>query len=135
MVEFLSLCTLEEARRRLREALPPFVPRPETVPLAQALGRAAFGPIASAEEVPGFARSTVDGYAVRSQDVWGASEGAPAYLTVVGEVVMGEPTDLAVGGNEAARIPTGGMIPRGADAVVMVEQTQAWGDEGVYFFR
>ena len=131
MPEFLSLCTLDEARRRLADALPPFAPRPQTVSLAEALGRVVLEAVRSPEDVPPFARSTVDGYAVRSQDAWGASEGAPAYLAVIGEVAMGRPAEIAVGPNQAVRIPTGGMMPRGADAVVMVERTQPWGDDGV----
>ena len=131
MPEFLTLCTLDEARRRLAAALPPFVPRSETLALAESLGRVAFAPIRSPEDVPPFARSTVDGFAVRSQDVWGASEGAPAYLAVIGEVAMGRPAAVTLGPNQAARIPTGGMLPVGADAALMVERTQPWGDDGV----
>lgn len=74
--------------------------------------------------LPGFARSTVDGYAVRAQDTYGASEGLPSYLDVVGSVRMGAPPTTEVRTGGAVQIPTGGVIPPGADAVVMVEYTQ-----------
>jgi molybdopterin molybdotransferase len=80
--------------------------------------------IVAAEDLPGFVRATVDGYAVRARDSFGASESQPALLTVVGDVGMGEVPPFEVGLGEAARIPTGGMLPAGADSVVMVEYTE-----------
>ncbi len=71
----------------------------------------------------GFARSTGDGYAVRAADTYGASEGLPSYLDVVGAVRMGTEPDVMVAAGTAAAIPTGGVLPVGADAVVMVEYT------------
>jgi len=67
----------------------------------------------------------MDGFAVRAADTFGASEGLPAYLTVAGEVLMGTAAEVRAGVGEAVRISTGGMVPDGADAVVMVENTQA----------
>jgi molybdopterin molybdotransferase len=75
--------------------------------------------------LPPFARTTVDGFAVRAADTFGASPGLPVYLTVAGEVLMGTDTDLKVGEGQAVLIHTGGMLPTGADAVVMVEDTQS----------
>src|SRR5262249_4770480 len=72
----------------------------------------------------GFDRSSVDGYAVRAQDTFGASEGIPAYLRVTGTVRMGASAEDDVAGQTAVAIPTGGMLPSGADAVVMIEHTQ-----------
>ncbi len=99
-------------------------PRVENVPTREALDRVLAADVRSAETLPAFARSTMDGFAVRAADTFGASEGLPAYLSLIGEVLMGQAPDLRVGVGELARIMTGGMIPRGADAVVMVEQTQ-----------
>lgn len=79
---------------------------------------------ASPENLPAFSRSTVDGYAVQAADTFGASESLPAYLTVAGEARMGEQPTVVVGPGQAALIHTGAMIPAGADAVVMVENTQ-----------
>lgn len=73
--------------------------------------------------LPGFARSTVDGYAVRAADTYGVSEGLPGYLTVAGAVRMGAAPDVTVAPGTAVSMPTGGAIPPGADAVVMIEYT------------
>jgi molybdopterin molybdotransferase len=110
------------------EALAGFRParrtRPETVPLAAALDRVPAEPVAAPEALPGFARSTVDGYAVRAADTYGVSEGLPGYLDVAGAVQMGAEPDVTVGPGTVVSMPTGGMLPAGADAVVMVEYTQ-----------
>ena len=89
-----------------------------------ALGRVPAEPVAAPHALPGFARSTVDGYAVRAADTYGASEGLPGYLEVTGAVRMGHEPDVAVGPGTAVSMPTGGVLPPGADAVVMVEYTQ-----------
>jgi molybdopterin molybdotransferase len=81
----------------------------------------------AASELPTFHRSTMDGFAVRAADTFGATEGMPAYLEVVDEVLMGQAPHRSLERGECARIATGGMLPRGADAVVMVEQTQEVG--------
>ena len=73
--------------------------------------------------LPGFARSTVDGYAVRAADTYGVSEGLPGYLTVTSTVLMGAEPDITVTPGTAVTMPTGGALPPGADAVVMIEYT------------
>jgi molybdopterin molybdotransferase len=95
----------------------------ETVPLAGALRRVPAEPVAAPHPLPGFARSTVDGYAVRAADTYGVSEGLPGYLTVTGAVQMGAEPDVPVGPGAAVAMPTGGVLPPGADAVVMIEYT------------
>jgi molybdopterin molybdotransferase len=95
----------------------------ETIPLTDALHRIPAAPVATAHALPGFARSTVDGYAVRAADTYGVSEGLPGYLDVAGAVRMGAAPDVAVAAGTAVSMPTGGMLPPGADAVVMVEYT------------
>lgn len=96
----------------------------EMIGLDNALGRIPAEPLAAREPLPGFARSTVDGYAVRASDTYGASDQLPSYLTVSGGVQMGSSPAIAVAPGTAAGIPTGGMLPAGADAVVMIEHTQ-----------
>jgi len=96
----------------------------EVVALAQALGRVPAERVVAPQALPGFARSTVDGYAVRAADTYGASEGLPSYLDVTGAVAMGSAPTVEVGPGTAASMPTGGVLPTGADAVVMVEHTQ-----------
>lgn len=80
-------------------------------------------PVRAPHALPGFARSTVDGYAVRAADTYGVSEGLPGYLTVTGAVRMGAAPDVTVTHGTAVSMPTGGAIPPGADAVVMIEYT------------
>lgn len=96
----------------------------ERVALEEALGRVLATPIASDEDFPSFDRATMDGYAVRARDTFGASVSSPVPLRVVGEVKMGEPPPFDLREGEAAVVPTGGMIPRGADGVVMLEHVR-----------
>src|SRR5256884_5328414 len=114
--------------RTVAEALAGFRPgrrtRTETVPLHLALRRVPGQPIAAPHALPGFPRSTVDGYAVRAADTYGVSEGLPGYLTVTGAVLMGAEPAVTVGPGAAVSMPTGGVLPPGADAVVMIEYTQ-----------
>ncbi len=96
----------------------------ETIPLASALQRVPVAPVTAPHALPGFARSTVDGYAVRAADTYGVSDGLPGYLDVAGLVHMGAVPETAVSPGTAVTMPTGGALPPGADAVVMVEYTQ-----------
>jgi molybdopterin molybdotransferase len=117
------------ATRTVAEALAGFRPArrtpAETIPLADALHRIPAAPVTAAHPLPGFARSTVDGYAVRAADTYGVSEGLPGYLDVAGAIRMGAAPDVAVSPGTAVAMPTGGMLPPGADAVVMIEYTAA----------
>lgn len=123
MPEFLTLLPPQEALARLLENLPA-QPRPEEVATENAAGRVTFSPVYAPHPLPEFPRSTVDGYAVRAADTHGASDSLPAYLRLIGEVAMGRAPGFALGPAECALIHTGGMLPDGADAVVMVEHTQ-----------
>jgi molybdopterin molybdotransferase len=120
MAEFFTTRTVAEALAGFRSARR--TPA-ETVPLAGALRRVPAGPVTAPHPLPGFARSTVDGYAVRAADTYGVSEGLPGYLDVTGAVRMGAAPDVAVAPGGAVAMPTGGAIPDGADAVVMIEYT------------
>ncbi|HJZ88887.1 MAG TPA: gephyrin-like molybdotransferase Glp, partial [Polyangia bacterium] len=121
MSEFLILKSAEEARAILADFLPV---GKEVVGLAEAGGRVLAADVTAPEDVPAFPRATMDGYAVRARDLYGASEGAPAYLKVAYQVAMGARPERPLAPGEAAAISTGGMLPDGADAVVMVEWTQ-----------
>lgn len=101
---------------------------PEEVPLDLALSRALAIPLNAPSDLPGFTRATMDGYAVRAMDTFGAGEVSPGYLEIVGEVRMGQAPAFSVGPGQCARIGTGGMLPAGADAVVMVEHTRLLDD-------
>ncbi len=132
MPEFLSLISLQEAVERLLDALPKGTQRvSETVATGEALGRVLAAPIRASEPLPPFDRSTVDGYAVQAKDTFGASSSLPAYLKLLGEIKMGEAASRELEGRGAILIHTGGMIPQGANAVVMLENTQAIGNDEI----
>jgi molybdopterin molybdotransferase len=117
------------AVRTLGEALTGFRPSRRTgserVPLDEALGRVPAEPVSAPQPLPGFARATVDGFAVRAADTYGASEGLPTYLDIVGEARMGKPPEVEVRPGTAVAIATGAPLPPGADAVLMVEHSQS----------
>ncbi|WP_433275369.1 molybdopterin-binding protein [Pseudonocardia xinjiangensis] len=118
--EFFTTRTVAEALAGFRPARRTAL---EDVPLAEALHRVPAADVAAAAALPGFARSTVDGFAVRAADTYGASEGLPSYLDLVGAVRMGMAPTVAVRPGGCVAMPTGGVLPDGADAVVMVEHT------------
>lgn len=99
-------------------------PRPVRRPLAAAAGTVLAEPVVATADVPPFANSAMDGYALRSTDTAGAGPSRPARLRVVGEVAAGALPGRGVGTGEAMRITTGAPVPPGADAVVMVEHTR-----------
>jgi molybdopterin molybdotransferase len=119
--EFFAVRTVAETLAGFRPARRTAV---ETVALDAAHGRVPAEPVLTPSDLPGFARSTVDGFAVRAADTYGASEGLPSYLDVAGAVAMGAAPEVDVAPGVAVAIPTGGVLPPGADAVVMVEHTQ-----------
>ena len=104
---------------------------PEEVPVTRAAGRSLAADFTAPHDLPGFARSVMDGYAVRGRDTFGAGETSPGYLELVGEVAMGRAPEFSLGPGQCARIGTGGMLPPGADAVMMVEYTRLLGDASV----
>ena len=119
--EFFTTRTVAEALSGFRPARRTSA---ETIPLAGALHRIPAAPVTAPHALPGFARSTVDGYAVRASDTYGVSDGLPGYLDVSGAVHMGAAPDVTVGPGTVVSMPTGGVMPPGADAVIMVEYTQ-----------
>ena len=126
MPELFDVHTPSDAWRKFMALFRP-VPRAERVAVADALDRVLAAPLNAPHDLPGFPRSTVDGYAVAALDTYGASAGLPALLEVVGEVAMGEAASVRLDEAQCALVHTGGMIPADADAVVMVEHTQRVG--------
>ena len=124
MPEFLKLHSVSEARQLFFGELGKVIPKIETIDTLQAVGRVLAEPIISAEYLPAFSRSSMDGYAVRAADTHGVNESLPGYLNVVGEVPMGKVPSLQLKVGETALIHTGGMLPDGADAVVILEQSR-----------
>ena len=106
----------------------------ETVKLSEAYGKCLAEDIYAEENIPDFRRATVDGYAVKASDTQGAGESVPVFLSVVDEISIGKPALREIKNGECAYVPTGGMIPDGADAMVMVEYTELFDkrDAAVY---
>jgi len=112
-------------------------PRVETeqISLGEASGRVLAQDITADVDLPDFTRSAMDGYAVRASSTFGASEANPAYLSVTGSVIMGDPPSFPIGIGQAARISTGGMLPEGADSVIMIEHTEAVDPTSIEVYR
>ena len=107
----------------------------EEIPLLETVGRILAEDIVADVDLPDFPRAIVDGYALQGASTFGASEGNPAYLTITGSVAMGESPEVTIGPGEAVRIATGGMLPQGANSVVMVEHTEAIDEATIEVYR
>lgn len=128
MPEFLTLLPPDSAREKLLSQLTP-LGLSSVIETESALGRVSAEDILAPHPLPAFPRTTVDGFAVRSRDTYGVSESLPGYLKLIGEVPMGDTPAFEVGSGQCAIIHTGGMLPAGADAALMLEYTQTLGDE------
>jgi molybdopterin molybdotransferase len=130
---FFQVVTTDDARRHIAAFAPV---GSETVAAAQALGRVLARDLIAPIDLPHFDRANMDGYAVRAADTFGASASIPAYLRIAGTIEMGtDASKRPLGSGEAMRIATGGMLPPGADAVVMVEHSDEVGDGTVEVHR
>jgi molybdopterin molybdotransferase len=127
--EFFETRTLSEARGELYRNYRFKLPKVQTIGIRKALGRVVGREVISGVDLPGFSRSTMDGYAVRAEDTHGASEQSPMYLNLVGEIKMGRQPTKGLRPTETVKIATGGMLPEGADAVIMVEYTEEVGKQ------
>lgn len=134
MPEFLDLLSPSEALDRLLAQIRK-LPEIEDIETKFAYNRITSSDVTAPHPLPSFRRSTVDGYAVRAVDTHGASETLPVYLSLIGEVEMGTATQLTLAEAECALIHTGGMVPNGADAVVMLEDTQLLQSEQIEVMR
>ncbi|MHB1420215.1 MAG: molybdopterin molybdotransferase MoeA [Bacillota bacterium] len=134
MVELFNVISVAKARELIYVTWP-FRRQLESIPLTAALGRVLARNIVAAEDVPGFNRSTMDGFAVRARDTFGASESMPAYLAISGEISMGQEASLPLEKGMTTAIATGGMLPPGADAVVMIEHTEQLDAETIGILR
>ena len=130
-----ELITPEDARAQAIRFMNTLGRKTEVVSLREALGRVAAVDVLSSEDSPAFDRSTVDGYALRSSEVQSASPAEPVNFAIVGEVRMGRAAMVQITTDQAVRIPTGGMLPVGADAVVMQEWTRFTGEGQLQVMR
>jgi molybdopterin molybdotransferase len=124
MPEFLTLLPPDDARNLLFSHLPQPNIESELIEVASSLGRILAEDIRAPHPLPEFQRSTVDGYAVRAGDTHGATDSLPAYLNLIGEAPMGDTPAFEIQAGQCGLIHTGGMLPKGADSVVMLEYTQ-----------
>ena len=119
----LNVLNREDAVELIKEKTVQLSVESEKVNIHNACGRVLACDIVSPENVPSFDRTTVDGYAVNAADTFGAGASIPAQLEIAGEILMGENADFSLRRGQCAKISTGGMLPKGADAAVMVEHT------------
>lgn len=132
MKPFFKVKTSEEIKTIIRAF--PILGR-ETVSIDDGLGRVLGETIFSPEDLPPFPRATMDGYALRAQDTFGASESIPALLNLSGEIAMGRPALSPIRPGHCYRIATGGMLPPGADAVAMIEHSQGLDEQTIEIFK
>lgn len=128
-MELFTVKRRHEVSAILEEEFQEYGLETEVVSISDALNRVLSQDIIAGENIPSFRRSTVDGYAVQAEDTVGCSESLPAFLRLIGETRMGEGTDLRVGSEQTVYVPTGGIVPLGADAVCMIEYTEDFQEE------
>lgn len=122
-MKFFEVKSVEETLSLIKKMVEP-VTEKITLPLLEALHYCLAEHVHVRENVPAFRRSTVDGYAIKARDSFGASETLPGFLNVTGEVKMGQVPDRPIKNGEAMYVPTGGMLPEGSDAVIMIEHCE-----------
>lgn len=130
----LNVVTVADAISRISDAFSP-IRHTRNLPLLRSLGHVCARDLHSPESLPAFDRSTVDGFAVRAQDTFGAAAAQPSYCTLVGQVAMGEAAVMEIGPGQTVAIATGGCLPQGSDAVVMIEDTTELPDGSIEIAR
>ncbi|MBZ2174739.1 molybdopterin molybdotransferase MoeA [Schnuerera sp. xch1] len=134
-MKFFNVVSVKEAGDKLMESFNEYQFEIEQVSLLECTNRILAEDIVSDIDVPEFNRSTVDGYAIQSKDSHGASESVPSLFNIVGEVEMGEIANKSIKPGEAIYVPTGGMIPKGADGVVMIEYTEKLDEQNLMVYK
>lgn len=127
-MKLLKVDTVKEVQDKLDLYFRDMEKKTEFVDLAASCGRYLAEDVIADLDSPAFRRSVVDGYAVLAKDTFGVSDSIPVFLDVVGSVEMGKPTELKLQSGQAAYVPTGGMVPKGADSMVMIEHVDLLGD-------
>jgi len=132
MTHFFKVKTLDEVMALKQHFCPK---QQETIAVDAAFSRILAQDVTAPRNMPGFRRATMDGYAIQASASFGASESTPAWLEIQGSIPMGQVPDFVLAPGKAAGIATGGMLPRGADAVVMVEHTQIIDDTSLEMYK
>lgn len=134
-MEFFNVVSIRDAGSKILDNFKDYNFEVEEVSILEATDRILAVDIVSDINVPEFNRSTVDGYAIQSKDSHGASESVPSLLNIIGEVKIGEVPHKAIRSGEAMYIPTGAMVPEGADGVVMIEHTEKLDDHSLMVYK
>lgn len=137
-IDFLNIVSLEEAIKKIKDLTGEYSQLKEMYTrenLVDTLGKTVYETISSPCDLPEFNRSTVDGYALRVADIQGASESIPGILTILGEVTMGNPSTVQVTEGTCVYVPTGGMVPEGANAMVMIEDTEKMDEDTLLIYK
>ncbi len=127
-MNFLKVTDIDEIEELILKKIPRLKGKEEICKLEDSLDRVLCENITANLNVPEFNRSTVDGYAIKSKESLGASQGIPAFFTIKGEVLMGEDTSKKLESGEAIYVPTGAMIPEGSDSMIMIEYCETLED-------
>jgi molybdopterin molybdotransferase len=127
-MKLFKVDTIEQARKKILDHVKSWQLKTEIVSLDEALDRVLTEDVFASCDIPSFRRSTVDGYAVITSDTAGADEGIPVFLKLTGSVLMGTEVNFSISCGECVYVPTGGMVPNGADAVVMIEYCEVTND-------
>ncbi|MDK2799150.1 MAG: molybdopterin molybdotransferase [Clostridiales bacterium] len=134
-MKFLKVLSVDETKEELTVTFANFNLAIEELDIVDALDRILAQDIVSPMDVPQFNRSTVDGYAIKSFDSHGTSDFMPGFLKVIGAVSIGESTNLSVSAGEAVYVPTGGIIPEGADSVIMIEHIEKLDENTIAVYK
>ncbi|MFT9486429.1 MAG: gephyrin-like molybdotransferase Glp [Tepidibacillus sp.] len=126
-IELLDVQQVQEVAEKIKMQFQT-IDSVEEISITEAVGRVLAHDMVSKEDVPGFHRSTVDGYAVKARNTYGSTESMPTFFHITGSVEMGKDINQTIQEGQAMYVPTGGMLPEGADAVVMIEDVEVVGD-------
>lgn len=120
-MKLLKVNTIQQVLEKMEVHFGDIKLQGELINIEETVGRTAAEDVYSAYNIPDFNRSTVDGYAIIASDSFGVTDSIPVFLDVIGQVEMGKSTDIIISKGKAAYVPTGGMVPPGADAMIMIE--------------
>lgn len=134
-MDFFNVATVDEARSIIMKNFDNYKFDIELIDLLDSTDRVLASDIYSSIDVPEFNRSTVDGYGIIVEDSHGATEAIPSILNMLGEVRMGEDTKFEINSGDAIYIPTGGMLPKGATGVIMIENTELMDKETLLLYK
>lgn len=134
-MELLKVKTVDEMKKIIKNTFSNLKLETEKISINEGLNRVLGEDIISTMNVPHFNRSVVDGYAVKLTDVQGASTAIPGFLRIAGEVLMGKETHLVLNQGETIYVPTGGMLPLGTEAMVMIEYCEKLGDNDLAIYK